>query len=137
MAETQAKEYIWGTGRRKSSVARVRIVQGTGKIEVNGKSLEAFFTRLDHRNMVLAPLNDTGNRTKFNVFVNVNGGGITGQAGACRLGIARALMLALPEDETLRSTLKSNEHLTRDPRMKERKKYGQKGARARFQYSKR
>ena len=137
MADTTAKEYIWATGRRKASVARVRLLAGTGKIEINKKALDQFFNRLDHQNMVLAPMNDTGNRTKFDVIVNVSGGGITGQAGACRLGIARALILAFPDDENLRSALKSNEHLTRDPRMKERKKYGQKGARARFQFSKR
>lgn len=131
------KSYIWGTGRRKTSVARVRIAPGSGKIEVNGKEFENFFSRLDHQNLVTSPLADSNRRSKYDVWISINGGGITGQAGAARLGVARALIAAEREDEELKRVLKDKEHLTRDPRMKERKKYGQRAARAAFQFSKR
>lgn len=123
-----------GTGRRKSAVARVRLAPGSGKIIVNGRSFESYFAIEAQRTMVLQPLARTDNTTKFDVRVNVTGGGLTGQAGAVRHGIARAL---LASDANLRSALRSEGVLTRDPRMRERKKYGQPGARKRFQYSKR
>ncbi len=129
----QRVEFL-GTGRRKTSVARVRLLPGTGNIEVNGKSLEDYLMRSCLCIAVEAPLTEVGAREKFDVKVNVHGGGLSGQAGAIRHGIARALMKS---DERLRSPLKAAGFLTRDSRMKERKKYGQRGARARFQYSKR
>jgi small subunit ribosomal protein S9 len=133
MAETKTPEFL-GTGRRKTSVARVRLASGSGKVTVNGRALENYFLTETHRGVVLQPLTVTDNTAKFDVSVNVRGGGPSGQAGAVRHGIARALIEA---DANLRPTLKSNGFLTRDPRMKERKKYGQPGARKRFQYSKR
>ena len=136
MADT-AKTFIWGTGRRKSSVARIRMAPGSGKIEVNGKPFETFFPRIDHQHSVTSPLKDTKRQSNYDIWIKVEGGGITGQAGAARLAIARAILSTQPEDEELRKSLKDGEHLTRDPRMKERKKYGQRGARARFQFSKR
>ena len=137
MSTTAAKTFIWGTGRRKSSVARVRIAPGTGKVVVRGRPLEDYFSRIDHQRLVVGPLKDSDRLEKYDVWVNVNGGGITGQAGAIRLGVARAIFAAEAGDDELKKTLKDEEHLTRDPRMKERKKYGQKGARAQFQFSKR
>ena len=128
-----AQEYI-ATGRRKTSVARIRMTQGTGKIEVNGKTFEEYFPTASLQNTVLAPLQIAKGATTFDVSVNAHGGGATGQAGAVRLAIARALLLT---DENLRSPLKEEGLLTRDPRMKERKKSGQPGARKRFQFSKR
>jgi small subunit ribosomal protein S9 len=123
-----------GTGRRKSSVARVRLVPGTGKIEINGRGFEDYVpnpaTRLD----ILQPLTLTENTQNYDVLVNVFGGGITGQAGAIRLGITRALMVVNPD---FRSVLKKAGLVTRDPRAKERKKYGLKGARRAPQFSKR
>ena len=123
-----------GTGRRKSSVARVRLLSGNGKIIINGREFENYIpnpaTRLD----VLQPLELTESKTKFDVFVNVYGGGITGQAGAIRHGITRAL---LEVNKDLRPTLKSAGLITRDPRAKERKKYGLKKARRASQFSKR
>ena len=133
MAETKTPEFL-GTGRRKTSVARVRLASGSGKVTVNGRALENYFLTETHRGVVLQPLSVTESSAKFDVQVNVRGGGPSGQAGAVRHGIARALIEA---DANLRPTLKSNGFLTRDPRMKERKKYGQPGARKRFQYSKR
>ena len=124
----------YGTGRRKSSVARVFMKKGSGQILVNGKALEEYFGRQTSIMVVRQPLVLTANDAAFDVKVNVHGGGETGQAGAVRHGIARALLVA---DANLRPTLKSNGLLTRDPRMRERKKYGQPGARKRFQYSKR
>lgn len=129
----QKQEYL-GTGRRKTAVARVRLAPGTGKITINGRALENYFLTESQRILALQPLTVTESSSKYNVRVNVNGGGPNGQAGAVRHGIARAL---LQLDATLRPTLKSNGLLTRDPRMKERKKYGQPGARKRFQFSKR
>ena len=126
-------EYL-GTGRRKTSVARVRLAPGTGKFMVNGRTMEAYFVVDSQRLLVMQPLVATESGSKFDVRVNVQGGGPTGQAGAVRHGIARALLEA---DANLRPTLKAHGYLTRDPRMKERKKYGQPGARKRFQYIKR
>lgn len=121
-------------GRRKTSVARVRLLPGTGDVTINKKPSAEYFGRLSHRNMLLRPLELTDTLGKFNVHANVNGGGETGQAGAIRHGISRAL---LKIDPTFRAALKKEGMLTRDPRMTERKKFGQKGARARFQFSKR
>jgi small subunit ribosomal protein S9 len=123
-----------GTGRRKTSVARVRLATGTGKVLVNGRSLEEYFPLETQRTDVLLPLNLTDTFSKLDVRINVCGGGMSGQAGAVRHGISRAL---LNVDANFRPILKSAGFLTRDPRMKERKKYGQPGARRRFQYSKR
>ncbi|MDB4642454.1 30S ribosomal protein S9 [Verrucomicrobia bacterium] len=123
-----------GTGRRKTSVARVRLSAGTGKVSVNGRTLEEYFPLETQRSDVLLPLNITDTSSKLDVRINVCGGGMSGQAGAARHGISRAL---LNVDADLRPVLKSAGFLTRDPRMKERKKYGQPGARRRFQYSKR
>ncbi len=133
MAATKIPEFL-GTGRRKTSVARVRIASGSGKITVNGRPFENYFPTETLRGVVIQPLNITATAAKFDVAVNVSGGGPTGQAGAVRHGIARAL---IESDATLRPALKADGLLTRDPRMKERKKYGQPGARKRFQYSKR
>ena len=123
-----------GTGRRKTSVARVRLSAGTGKVSVNGRSLEEYFPFETQCSDVLLPLNITDTSNKLDVRINVCGGGMSGQAGAARHGISRAL---LNVDADLRPVLKSAGFLTRDQRMKERKKYGQPGARRRFQYSKR
>lgn len=131
MAETT--EHL-GTGRRKTAVARVRIGNGSGKITVNGRPLENYFVVETQRTLLLQPLTATDSLSKYDIRVNVSGGGPNGQAGAVRHGIARAL---LQVDANLRPTLKAQGLLTRDPRMKERKKYGQPGARKRFQYSKR
>jgi small subunit ribosomal protein S9 len=126
--------YCWGTGRRKSSVARVRIKSGEGKLLINKKELSDYFTREQDRNAVLAPLLAVEGLKSFNVFVNVKGGGTSGQSGATRLGIARALR---NYDENYLQPLRDGGHLTRDSRMVERKKPGQRGARRRFQFSKR
>ena len=123
-----------GTGRRKTSVARVRLASGSGKITVNGRPFENYLPTETLRMVVSQPLVATSTTAKFDIRVNVNGGGPTGQAGAVRHGIARAL---LDNDASLRPALKSEGLLTRDSREKERKKYGQPGARKRFQYSKR
>ena len=134
MATDTKTNEVLGTGRRKTSIARVRLASGTGKITVNGRPFENYFPLETQRSTVAHPLAVTGNTEKFNVRVNVVGGGPNGQAGAVRHGIARALIVA---DAALRGALKAEGLLTRDPRMKERKKYGQPGARKRFQYSKR
>jgi len=123
-----------GTGRRKSAVARVRLETGTGKILVNGRPFETYFPMESLRVVAVQPLTVTGSTEKFDTHITVAGGGPTGQAGAVRHGLARAL---LRMDANLRSVLKAEGLLTRDSRMKERKKYGQPGARKRFQYSKR
>jgi small subunit ribosomal protein S9 len=123
-----------GTGRRKTSVARVYVRDGSGKITVNGKDLPLYFPQTEHALMVRQPLMVTANENKFDVLINVYGGGSNGQAGACRHGLARALCQV---DQTNYTSLRSNGYLTRDPRMVERKKYGQAGARRRFQFSKR
>ncbi len=124
----------YGTGRRKESVARVWLTPGGGAMSVNGLVLEEYFSRKTLEKAVRQPLEVTGTVDKFDVRVNVRGGGTTGQAGAIRHGIARALVQS---DKALGLTLRKTGFLTRDPRMKERKKYGQRGARARFQFSKR
>jgi small subunit ribosomal protein S9 len=129
----QLTEFI-GTGRRKAAVARVRLAPGGGKILVNGRPFENYFVTEAQRAVVLQPLVLTETAAKFDVRVNVKGGGPSGQAGAVRHGISRAL---LHVDALLRPALKAAGLLTRDPRVKERKKYGQPGARKRFQYSKR
>jgi len=128
------KHYFWGTGRRKTAVARVRVKPGSGKFEVNKKPLEKYFTEEQDRLDAVAPLRATETFGKVDVFVNVNGGGITGQAGAILLGVARALKQANPAYD---GALRAGGFLTRDSRMKERKKYGQRGARRSFQFSKR
>jgi small subunit ribosomal protein S9 len=133
MAETKTSEFL-GTGRRKTAVARVRLAAGSGKIVINGRPLENYFPTDTLRGVVAQPMSVTETAGKFDAQVNVFGGGPAGQAGAVRHGIARALIQA---DATLRPTLKADGLLTRDPRMRERKKYGQPGARKRFQYSKR
>ena len=125
---------ILGTGRRKTSVARVRIRPGAGKIVINNRDFEAYFLNTRQRNAVVAPLDQTGKRTEFDVVVRVDGGGITGQADACKLGIARALK---KYDEQMAVGLRDTGLLTRDGRMKERKKYGLRGARRGTQFSKR
>lgn len=125
---------IFATGRRKTAVARVRLVPGSGKIVVNNRPLEDYFPVESHREKLLQPLTLTSNRERFDVFVNVRGGGVVGQAEAIRHGLARALVRV---DQSLKPTLRAHGLLTRDPRMKERKKAGQPGARKRFQYSKR
>jgi small subunit ribosomal protein S9 len=130
---TQIQEFI-GTGRRKTAVARVRLAVGAGKITVNGRAFEVYFPTETLRGVVSSPLTRTETATKFDVKVNVQGGGPAGQAGAVRHGISRALLEA---DVNYRPALKSEGYLTRDPRMRERKKYGQPGARKRFQFSKR
>jgi small subunit ribosomal protein S9 len=126
--------FYWGTGRRKSSVARVRIKPGSGKLIVNKKQLDDFFKKEQDRKAVLAPLKAVDAEKSFDIFINVKGGGTTGQAGASLLGIARALK---NYDENFVQALRDGGHLTRDPRMVERKKPGQRGARRRFQFSKR
>lgn len=123
-----------GTGRRKSSVARVRIRQGTGQLRINNRSLEDYFPEEDHRLTVLQVLDAVNRRDSVDVTIRVDGGGMTGQAGACRLGIARALV---SYDTELFNTLRDGGYLTRDERMKERKKYGLHGARRGTQFSKR
>jgi small subunit ribosomal protein S9 len=130
---TTTPEFL-GTGRRKTSVARVRLATGTGKITVNGRPVENYFLLDTQRSNVTQPLTVTGTADKLDVKVNVSGGGPNGQAGATRHGIARAL---LKFDANLRPQLKAEGLLTRDPRDRERKKYGQPGARKRFQFSKR
>ena len=123
-----------GTGRRKTAVARVRLATGTGKIVVNGRPFETYFPMESLRMVAAQPFTVTGSADKYDAQVTVTGGGPTGQAGAVRHGIARALLTV---DANLRPVLKAEGLLTRDPRMKERKKYGQPGARKRFQFSKR
>ena len=133
MAEPKAPEYL-GTGRRKTAIARVRLATGTGKITVNGRAFENYFPLETLRGVVSHPLTVTGTAEKLDVRVNVSGGGPNGQAGAVRHGISRAL---LKFDANLRPSLKAEGFLTRDSRMRERKKYGQPGARKRYQFSKR
>ena len=133
MAKSNKIVYM-GTGRRKSSIARVRLVEGTGKITINGKDIEEFFDVETLKVIVRQPLTVTNTLAKYDVICSVRGGGVSGQAGAIRHGIARALNEANSE---YRPALKSNGFLTRDPRMKERKKYGLKKARKAPQFSKR
>ncbi|HEY5493933.1 MAG TPA: 30S ribosomal protein S9 [Candidatus Anoxymicrobiaceae bacterium] len=129
-----ADEFFMGTGRRKESVARVRIYPGSGEATVNGTTLEKYFPNRRHRIEVLAPLVHLDIKGSYNVVAKLEGGGISGQAGAMRMGIARALVQS---DDALRAELKKGGFLTRDSRMKERKKYGLKGARKKPQFSKR
>ena len=131
---TSAKPYFYGTGRRKHSVARVRIVPGTGVITINGKNIDEYFGLETLKLIVNQPFGATGTTGKFDIIALVNGGGISGQAGAIRHGLARALVKA---DEAYKPALKAAGLLTRDPRMKERKKYGLKAARRASQFSKR
>lgn len=130
---SKIQEFL-GTGRRKTSVARVRLASGSGKITVNGREFEKYFLTETHRSVVSQPFAVTETTGKFDARIKVQGGGPSGQAGAVRHGISRALLKA---DLNYRPNLKSEGFLTRDPRMKERKKYGQPGARKRFQFSKR
>ena len=129
------RPYFYGTGRRKKSVARVRLYQGTGSVKVNGRELDEFFGLETLKLIVRQPLTLTGTLDKFDIECRVAGGGVTGQAGAIRHGIARALLQY--NSEELRPALKKAGFLTRDPRMKERKKYGLKAARRAPQFSKR
>ena len=132
---TKKKTQFWGTGRRKKAIARVRLIpEGTGEIIINKKTLDEYFPMGTLKYIVRQPLELTGKGADFDIYVNVSGGGFTGQAGAIRLGVARALILA---DETLRPALKKEGFLTRDSRSKERKKYGLKAARRAPQFSKR
>jgi len=131
---SQEAATYYGTGKRKTAVAKVWLCPGSGKIEVNGRDFKKAFPRLLHQNDVVAPLKAVNMMDKMDVRAVTSGGGITGQAGSIQLGIARAL---LKMDESYRPLLTQQSLLTRDPRMKERKKYGQPGARKRFQYSKR
>jgi small subunit ribosomal protein S9 len=156
MAETKTKKrYYLGTGRRKTSVARVRLIEGTGKITINGRELSDYFTEERDRHAVVSPLELTDMRTRLDMFVRVQGGGITGQGGAICQGVARALKEMFGPGDTaaaaaaaaegtppaapggMTKKLRDSGYLTRDGRMKERKKYGLKGARKAFQFSKR
>ena len=130
----ETKPYFYGTGRRKDSVARVRVYQGTGKITINGRDINDYFGLETLKLIVRSPLVLLGLEGKYDVVVRVSGGGVSGQAGAIRHGLSRALLQFNPE---LRATLKKAGFLTRDPRMKERKKYGLKAARRAPQFSKR
>ncbi len=130
----EGNPYFYGTGRRKKSVARVRVYPGTGKITINDRDIDNYFGLETLKLIVRQPLALTGTEEKFDIVCRVAGGGVTGQAGAIRHGLSRAL---LQYDEELRSPLKKAGFLTRDPRMKERKKYGLKGARRAPQFSKR
>ncbi|OGO51474.1 MAG: 30S ribosomal protein S9 [Chloroflexi bacterium RBG_16_68_14] len=129
-----SEHYYYGTGRRKTAVARVRLYPGQGPHTINDKPLEEVFTRVEHRHVILQPLEATDLQEKFHAQVKVAGGGISGWAAATALGIARALVVA---DESVRKPLRRNGLLTRDPREKERKKYGLKRARKAPQYTKR
>ena len=129
----QTEEFI-ATGRRKNSVARIRMTSGSGKIDINGRSFEDYFPTAPLQNTVLQPLQTAKLVNVYDLSINTSGGGVAGQAGAARLAISRALLQA---DADLRAALKADGLLRRDPRMKERKKSGQPGARKRFQFSKR
>lgn len=130
----EGTKFVWGTGRRKKAIARVRIRPGTGVFTVNERPYEKFFNEEKDRQAVLMPLTTVSMMKAWDIFATVNGGGFAGQAGALTLGLARALARAMPEIEM---PLRDQGLMTRDARMKERKKYGQKGARKRFQFSKR
>jgi small subunit ribosomal protein S9 len=134
VASPKIAGYSLGTGRRKTSVARVRVKDGSGKITINGRSAEEYFPTVKDRFQVLDALNQTGKLSAVDVSITVHGGGSTGQAGACKLGIARALRV---HDGELDELLRHSGLLTRDSRMKERKKYGLRGARRGTQFSKR
>lgn len=126
--------FSWGTGRRKNALARVRLCPGSGELKINNRTVEDYFPRMVWQAQVMQSLRAAGLEGKVDVFVNASGGGLTGQAGAVRMGIARALVKMNPD---LRPALKKEGLLTRDPRMVERKKFGQKGARGKRQFSKR
>jgi small subunit ribosomal protein S9 len=128
------KEFIWGTGRRKKAIARVRLNRGAGEIQVNRLPFDKYFVTVDDREIAMQPLVLSKAEGRYDIFVTATGGGKSGQAGAMKLGVARALMTAEPALEHL---LREYNQLTRDPRMKERKKYGLRGARRGVQYSKR
>ena len=128
------KNLAIGTGRRKTAVARVFVREGSGKIVVNGKDIKEYFNSEEQVKTVHQPLLITSNDSKFDILINVYGGGLNGQASACLHGISRALLQIAPD---CRTSLKANGYLTRDSRMVERKKFGQRGARRRFQFSKR
>ena len=128
------KNIAIGTGRRKTAIARVFVRDGSGKIVVNGKDVADYFATAEQVQVVRQPLMVTSSENKYDLLINVVGGGLNGQAGACLHGIARALTQV---DQANYASLKANGYLTRDPRMVERKKYGQRGARRRFQFSKR
>lgn len=133
--EPKAKPvYVWGVGRRKSAVARVRIALGSGKIEINGRTLNDYFANERDRKVIFGPLEVSNTGGKMDVLVNADGGGPSGQTGAILMGLGRALV---KYDQTFEAPLRQAGFLTRDSRMKERKKYGQRGARRRFQFSKR
>jgi small subunit ribosomal protein S9 len=134
MVQTEKRTYYYGTGRRKTAVARVKLIPGTGEIIVNGAPYEKLFPYPEHRRIILKPLLVTENMGKYNAVVKVEGGGISGQGGAISHGIARALLAA---DESLRLVLRQHKLLTRDSRVKERKKAGLKRARKAPQYTKR
>ena len=129
-----AEERYYATGKRKTTVARVWLRSGEGKIEINKRTFDDYFPRETLRMIIMQPLELTNTAGQFDVYVNVKGGGASGQAGAVRHGISKALLLY---NEKYRDVLKKAGFITRDPRVKERKKYGRRGARARFQYSKR
>jgi small subunit ribosomal protein S9 len=129
-----AKEFLWTTGRRKTAVARVRLSRGTGLVTINKRPIEKYFPTEQDRNIALEPLYATKSQGRYDFFITCTGGGVTGQAGAVRLGLARALKII---DQTTEPKLREEGLLTRDPRMKERKKYGLRGARRGVQYSKR
>jgi small subunit ribosomal protein S9 len=129
-----AEQRYYATGKRKSAIARVYMKAGNGNIVVNKRSYEEYFTRPSLKMVIKQPLDITGKKDQFDLYVNVSGGGVAGQAGAIKHGISKAL---LEYDAELRSILKKAGFLTRDARVKERKKYGQPGARKRFQFSKR
>lgn len=133
-APTGPRTFVWGVGRRKSAVARVRVAAGSGKIEINGRQLNDYLTGERDRKALFGPLEVTNTGGKMDVFVNATGGGSTGQAGAIVMGLGRALA---KYDPSLEVALRGAGFLTRDSRMKERKKYGQMGARRKFQFSKR
>jgi small subunit ribosomal protein S9 len=148
VAAEAKKVYHWGTGRRKTAVARVRLAEGSGQIRINDRNLEEYFTEDKDRRAVLGPLDLTDMRSRLDIFVNVKGGGFTGQGGAISQGIARALKEMFAPSEKAGAAdgeatggmvkkLRDSGYLTRDGRMKERKKYGRKGARKSFQFSKR
>ncbi len=127
-------KYCWGVGRRKSSVARVRITPGEGVVKINKKDLNDYFSLHQDREAAVAPLTATDARRKYDVFINVRGGGTTGQSGAIKMGLARALVIA---DSQFETTLRDRGYMTRDSRIVERKKPGRRKARRRFQFSKR
>ena len=129
-----SQNIIWATGRRKRAIARVRLLTGNGDIEINKKPLEEYFERPTLKMIIMQPIQAANVGNKFNIIATVKGGGKSGQAGALRHGISRAIALT---SEELRILLRKKGFLTRDPRKRERKKYGQKGARKRFQWTKR